>query len=639
MVKGWKRTKSRDRPEANVSRSFIAGAATGLALSVLGLASVSLMVAPPADRSQAPAAPAPAPVAEVAPAPEAPAPAAPAAAEPAPAPANAPASAPAPEPTASVPAPEAPAQAPETETQVAAAPAPAAPAATTEPAPPTAPAPAAPAPAEPATSAAAPPPAAATAAESPAALPAADQAPATAPAPVPAEAPAPAETAAAAPAATPPAMPQTAPAPDPAAAAPAVEPAPAAAPVAEAVPPVGRVVTQPSAESPDPSLSVVAGAGVDAPAPATPPPAPATEPTPEASTTDTQAAPETGSTTPSILTPSGTGKLSVGAPLPSGPLVLKPAAAADPPASLPKVVTLVPPAGSAPDQPATGPAPADGAAPAGPDAAAKPEGAAPGRVVPGVTILRMPGMATAAPPGTGPDKGAQSTAEAGALKRYAASFTNPDNKPLLGILIFDDGVAAGGLDPAALASLPFPVTIAVDPERPDASAVAASYHAAGAEVAILAGDLPDGSTASDVEVAYQSFTAALPDSVALVGRPGSAMVKGGLAADHVTALLADDGRGLITYDAGLNDGRRAAQKAGVPNAVIEKLLSASDDNSGTVGRELDRAAFMAAQKGASVVALPSTPEAVTSLVAWATGPSAKSVAVAPVSAVMMTKGK
>ncbi|MBS0563099.1 MAG: divergent polysaccharide deacetylase family protein [Proteobacteria bacterium] len=619
-----------------MSRSFLAGAATGLVLSVLGLGVLSLMVAPPAAMVTAvtaegaaakPAAPATGAGAEAPkPAPE-PAPAA----EPAPAPAPATVTAdqgpatPA-EPSQSAPAAPAASQA---------APAPAASQA--------APAPAAAAPAQaPVASQEVPAPQAAPAApEAPAALPAAEPPPAApAPATAPVTAPAPADAAATAEAAPapvmPPVMPPVAPpatapaAPDSAAPAPAADAAPSAAPEPETGAGVGRVVSQPSAGAPDSSLSVAAGAGTQVPEGAQP--APAAAPAPEA-TPAPEAAPEPApAAKPTIIAPPGGGTLTVRDAPAQGPLIIKPGNPAKAATGLPKVVTLVPPSGGAGGPETATPAP--GAAGTGKPADG--EGAA--RSVPGVKILRLPGMSEAPAPDAGPDKGAQSQAEAGPLRRYAAAFTNPDNKPLLGVLIFDLGVEAGGLDPAALASLPFPVTIAVDPSRPDASSVAASYHAAGAEVAILAGALPDGSTPSDVEVAYQDFAATLPDSVALVGRPGSTMLEGGRAAEHVAALLAADGRGLITYDAGLNDGRRAAEKAGLPNAVIEKLLDKKDDNEGTVRRELDRAAFMASQKGATVVALPSTPEAVTSLVAWATGPQAKSVAIAPVSAVMM-KGK
>ena len=69
---------------------------------------------------------------------------------------------------------------------------------------------------------------------------------------------------------------------------------------------------------------------------------------------------------------------------------------------------------------------------------------------------------------------------------------------------------------------------------------------------------------------------------------------------------------------------------------VDRLYGAGDVNMGTLSRELDRAAFVAGQKGRLVVALPSTPDAVTALMAWAAGPSGNAVALAPVSAVMVS---
>lgn len=264
----------------------------------------------------------------------------------------------------------------------------------------------------------------------------------------------------------------------------------------------------------------------------------------------------------------------------------------------------------------------------------EPVQAMPGGAVPGVNILRLPG--TDAPPAT-LDSDAGETPKAAPLpprRAFAARWQNPDEKPVMGVVILDRGVGAGGLDPAALAALPFAVTIAVDPLQPDAAAAAAAYRAAGDEVAILIGNEPAGATPADFEVAYQSFVQTLPQTVAVIGSPDAGFLRSSLAAQHLASLLAADGRGLVTYDQGLNPGRRAAEKAGVPVASIDKLFGAGEENMGTLARELDRAAFAAGQKGQLVVALPSTPDAVTALIAWATGPSGSGVSLAPVSAVM-----
>lgn len=221
------------------------------------------------------------------------------------------------------------------------------------------------------------------------------------------------------------------------------------------------------------------------------------------------------------------------------------------------------------------------------------------------------------------------------IRRFGASFSNPDGKPVLALVILDRGVAEGGLDPSAIAALPFPVTVALDPSRADAAEAAALYRKAGAEVVLMASDLPQGATPADLEVAYQAYVSAVPEAIGLLGGSRSEIQRSSLVAQHVAALLKADGRGMITYDQGLNPGRRAAETLGVPTAAIERVYGTAEDNSGTLTRELDRAAFTAGQRGRLVIAVPSTPEAVTGLVAWAAGPGAAGVAIAPISAVML----
>ncbi|HQY43754.1 MAG TPA: divergent polysaccharide deacetylase family protein [Paracoccaceae bacterium] len=258
----------------------------------------------------------------------------------------------------------------------------------------------------------------------------------------------------------------------------------------------------------------------------------------------------------------------------------------------------------------------------------------PGGTVPGVTILRLPGTDAPVAGSTAEADPATEKAAATPLRAFAARWQNADQRPVLAVLILDKGVEAGGLDPSALAALPFAVTIAVDPMRADAAAAAAAYRAAGDEVAILIGNTPEGATPADFEVAYQSFVQTLPESVAVIGEAESAFLRSSLGAQHMAALLAADGRGLVTYAQGLNPGRRAAEKAGVPVASVDKVFGAGEVNMGTLARELDRAAFAAGQSGQLVIALPSTPDAITAFAAWASGPAGSAVSVAPVSALM-----
>ncbi|MGB7271167.1 MAG: divergent polysaccharide deacetylase family protein, partial [Albidovulum sp.] len=216
----------------------------------------------------------------------------------------------------------------------------------------------------------------------------------------------------------------------------------------------------------------------------------------------------------------------------------------------------------------------------------------------------------------------------------AADFTNAEGKPLMAVMLFDIGVEAGGLGVDALAALPFAVTIAIDPERPDAGRAAAAYRAAGSEVAIFARNLPVGASASDLEVAFQIYQRALPEAVAYTGAVTAEFQRNARMAQHLTQLLGMNGLGLVGYDQGLNPGRRAAERANIPHASIDRLFDQADGGFGSLARELDRATFTAAQKGSYLIALPASPEAVAALVDWAGGPAASSIALAPVSAVM-----
>lgn len=300
-----------------------------------------------------------------------------------------------------------------------------------------------------------------------------------------------------------------------------------------------------------------------------------------------------------------------------------PAAAATTPAP------AVPPAAAA--QPAP-PAPsAQAEAPSQADPAARP------RPVPGfagsagVRTDRLPRIgdpppeaAAAAVPDLAPDLPP--------LQRFARPFENPEGKPAFAILLIDTGGTQ--LDRAALAALPFAVTFALDPGAPEAGLAATIYRAAGQEVVMLATGLPAGAQAQDVEVTFGVHGAALPEAVAVMD-PGS----GGFQDDRqlatlVAPVIAGQGRGLVSWDRGLNPAAQIARRTGLPGATIFRDLDAQDEGTETIRRYLDRAAFRAAQEGAVLVAGRTRPETVAALLAWAVEGRASSVALAPLTAVL-----
>ena len=255
----------------------------------------------------------------------------------------------------------------------------------------------------------------------------------------------------------------------------------------------------------------------------------------------------------------------------------------------------------------------------------------------GVQINRLPRIgddsAAAAPEAdaTPAESGADQTADT-AVSRYRASFDNPDDKPLIAVILIDDGSAATA-EPDAIAGIGAPVTIALNPENADAASLAQTFRLSGDEIAIYEPPAPPGATASDREVSYQAYVQNLPETVALVAAPGSALQGDRRAAEHMSALLAAEGRGLVTEARGLNPGRQAAGRANAPYAGIARSLDDGGADDQALQRFLDRAAFDAARSGSIVLIGHATPEVVSALTGWVAA-GKKEAVIGPVSAVL-----
>lgn len=221
------------------------------------------------------------------------------------------------------------------------------------------------------------------------------------------------------------------------------------------------------------------------------------------------------------------------------------------------------------------------------------------------------------------------------VERFAARFENPEGKPVFSIILIDAGDPA--LDRATLAAMPFPVTFALDPTLPNVADLAAIYRDAGKEVVMLASSIPAGATASDLEVTFEAHGAALPEAVAVLDIAEAGMQGDRMLATQVVAIVKSQGRGLLTYDAGLNAADQVASRDGVRSATIFRRLDAEGEQSSTIRRYLDRAAFRAAQEGRVVVIGEARPETVSALMEWAVEGRASAVALAPVTAAMVAR--
>lgn len=218
-----------------------------------------------------------------------------------------------------------------------------------------------------------------------------------------------------------------------------------------------------------------------------------------------------------------------------------------------------------------------------------------------------------------------------ALVRYGTDFENVDNKPLIGIILMDDGSMNGAS--AAVASLPFAVTVVIDPSEEGAVERLAAYRAAGIEVGVQSA-LPANATPTDVEIALEATFATLPETVLLLDAGDGGLQNDRAVTEQAMEGLAEDGRGLVTVSKGLNMALRAAEQADVPAGVIFRDLDAEDQDARVIRRFLDQAAFRARQESGVLLLARVRPNTISALVLWGTANRAGQVAVAPVSAVL-----
>lgn len=256
--------------------------------------------------------------------------------------------------------------------------------------------------------------------------------------------------------------------------------------------------------------------------------------------------------------------------------------------------------------------------------------------VTGVTTDRLPRIGDApAPEGQEGMAGApEATDPDGAtpLDLFARPFANDEGKPLFVLMLIDEG--ADATIRAEVAKLPFPVTFVLDPMNANSEAAAMAYRSAGQEVAMLATGLPAGATAADMEQSFQALDLALPEAVAVVDALEGGFQDNLDLARQAVPIVADQGRGLLTYDRGLNPADQVARREGVPSAVIFRILDSEGESVPKMRNYLDRAAFKAAQDGAVVVIGSLRPDTVAAILEWTVEGRAASVALAPVSAVL-----
>jgi uncharacterized protein len=251
----------------------------------------------------------------------------------------------------------------------------------------------------------------------------------------------------------------------------------------------------------------------------------------------------------------------------------------------------------------------------------------------GVIVNRLPRIGDAPAPESEMDESAAEIPDdPRPIARFATDFENVTGKPVMAIVLIDPGTAE--IDRAGLAALPFPVSFALDPGDPATPERAEIYLGAGKEVVMLATGLAEGARASDVEVSFQSMAQGLPEAVAVMDLPGALFQNNRPLASLVVPVVGAQGRGLLTWDQGLNAADQVARREDIAAAVVFRDLASAGDDSASIRRILDRAVFKAGQDGRVAVAGTASPATVAALLEWTVEGRAATVALAPLTAVM-----
>ncbi len=224
------------------------------------------------------------------------------------------------------------------------------------------------------------------------------------------------------------------------------------------------------------------------------------------------------------------------------------------------------------------------------------------------------------------------------IRNFSQTFENPEGKPLMSIVLMDTGgdldVAAIGLP--ALSSFPYPLSFAVDAALPDATDRMARYRNEGFDVLAMV-DLPSGARPTDAEVSLSVALNTMPQVVGVLEGTGEGLQGSREVVDQVTRILKASGHGLVAQSKGLNSMPKLAVKEGVPAAPVFRDFDSAGQTPRVIRRFLDQATFKAGQEGGVVMLGRMRPETIEALLVWGLAERAGSVALAPVSAVLLSK--
>ncbi len=263
-----------------------------------------------------------------------------------------------------------------------------------------------------------------------------------------------------------------------------------------------------------------------------------------------------------------------------------------------------------------------------------------GDLAPNVTTNRLPriGANTNDTPAASGDPAPATSADGAqvsrAIQRNAVAFDAVPDLPMMAVLLRDEGADRAAL--GDISALPFPVTFVVDATAPDAEEAIAFYRAAGAEVVVEV-NLPPKATPEDAEVNFQVQAGAMDDATAVMMSDATGFQEDSALALQVAEILKESGHGIVSFPKGLSTGHRLAVKSGVPAGLVFRDVDGAGQDGRAIRRFLDNAAFKARQKNGVIVYGHARAQTLQALIEWSLGNRAKSVSVAPISAVLLNQ--
>ena len=136
----------------------------------------------------------------------------------------------------------------------------------------------------------------------------------------------------------------------------------------------------------------------------------------------------------------------------------------------------------------------------------------------------------------------------------------------------------------------------------------------------------------------QTYVNAVPAAVAVMEGVGSGVQGRREASEQLLPILKASGHGLVLFSEGFDTAQKLISREGVPALSVFRDVDSKDQSATVIRRFLDQAAFRAGQEEGGVIIVGRLrAETVSALLLWGLQDRARSVAIAPVSALLKTQ--